>query len=86
MPKPKDTGLAAFTENPQDEEEKLSLSRYQSKAKGKWVHNQLRMTQDQWELARQFAMSERVSLNKLALLGISRLRQDKGLPPLPDLC
>ena len=61
------------------------LSRYQSKAKGKWVHNQLRMTQDQWELARQFAMSERVSLNKLALLGISRLRQEKGLPPLPDL-
>jgi len=43
------------------------------------------MTQDQWELARQFAMSERVSLNKLALLGISRLRQEKGLPPLPDL-
>jgi hypothetical protein len=30
-------------------------------------------------------MSERVSLNKLALLGISRLRQEKGLPPLPDL-
>jgi hypothetical protein len=85
MPKSKDTGLAAFTDNPQDEKEKLSLSRYQSKAKGKWVHNQLRMTQDQWELARQFAMSERVSLNKLALLGISRLRQEKGLPPLPDL-
>jgi len=85
MPKPKDTGLASFTDTPQDEEEKRSLSRYRKKAKGKWVHNQLRMTHGQWELARQFSDSEGVSVNQLALLGISRLRQDKGLPPLPDL-
>jgi hypothetical protein len=85
MPKAKDTGLAAFTENPQDEEGKPSRSRYQIKGKGKWVHNQLRMTHDQWELITQFADSTGTSVNRLALLGISKLREDKGLPPLPDL-
>jgi hypothetical protein len=43
------------------------------------------MTHDQWELITQFADSTGTSVNKLALLGISRLREDKGLPPLPDL-
>jgi hypothetical protein len=45
----------------------------------------MRMTVEQWELATQFAFSERKSLNQLALLGISKLREEKGLPPLPDL-
>ena len=85
MPKPKATGLAEFTDASQDEEEKPSLSHYRQKAKGKWVHGQLRMTHGQWELVRQFSDSEGISLNQLALIGISRLRQEKGLPPLPDL-
>ena len=66
MPKPKNTGLASFTDAPQDEDEKPSLSRYRKKAKGEWVHIQMRMS-------------------LLGLIGISRLRQEKGLPPLPDL-
>jgi hypothetical protein len=83
MPKAKDTGLAAFTETPEAEEEKPS--RVRTRGKGKWVHNQLRMTHDQWELSHQFARSEGISLNRLALLGISKLREEKGLPGLPDL-
>jgi hypothetical protein len=43
------------------------------------------MTHDQWELSHQFARSEGISLNRLALLGISKLREEKGLPGLPDL-
>ena len=82
-PKSKDTGLAAFTDSPQEEEEKRSPTR--TKGKGKYVHNQLRMTHDQWELSHQFARSEGISLNRLALLGISKLREEKGLPGLPDL-
>jgi hypothetical protein len=82
MPKAKDTGLASFTETP-PEDKKPSTRR--PKAQGKWVHGQMRMTVEQWELATQFAFSERKSLNMLALLGISKLREEKGLPPLPDL-
>jgi hypothetical protein len=83
MPKAKDTGLASFTETPNVEEKKPARRR--GKGEGKWVHNQLRMTQEQWELIHQFAFSEKKSVNMLALLGISKLREDKGLPPLPDL-
>ena len=83
MPTAKDTGLAAFTDTSPTEEEQPS--RIRTKGKGKWVHNQLRMTHDQWELSHQFARSEGISLNRLALLGISKLREDKGLPGLPDL-
>jgi hypothetical protein len=85
MPKPKNTGLASFTDAPQDEDEKPSLSRYRKKAKGEWVHIQMRMTHGQWVLATQFADSEGISMSLLGLIGISRLRQEKGLPPLPDL-
>jgi hypothetical protein len=83
MPKAKDTGLASFTETPAEQEKKPSARR--PKGQGKWVHGQMRMTVEQWELATQFAFSERKSLNMLALLGISKLREEKGLPPLPDL-
>lgn len=83
MPKAKDTGLAAFTDTPAIEEKKPSRRR--GKGEGKWIHNQLRMTHEQWELAHQFALSQKKSINMLALLGISKLREDKGLPPLPDL-
>ena len=44
MPKPKNTGLASFTDAPQDEDEKPSLSRYRKKAKGESVDIQMRMT------------------------------------------
>jgi hypothetical protein len=83
MPKAKDTGLASFTETPAVEEKKAPTRR--PKGQGKWVHGQMRMTVEQWELATQFAFSERKSLNQLALLGISKLREEKGLPPLPDI-
>jgi hypothetical protein len=83
MPKPKNTGLAAFTETQEDEEKKPARRR--GKGEGEWVHNQLRMTHEQWELIHQFAFSQKKSINKLALLGISKLREEKGLPPLPNL-
>jgi hypothetical protein len=87
MPKPKDTGLAAFTEAPEAEQDKphTGTKGIRTKGKGKWVHNQLRMTHDQWELINQFADSVGTSVNRLALLGISKLREDRGLPRLPGL-
>jgi hypothetical protein len=43
------------------------------------------MTDEQQELSHQCARSEGISLNRLALLGISKLREAKGLRDLPDL-
>jgi len=43
------------------------------------------MSHEQWELITQFADSVGTSVNRLALLGISKLREDRGLPGLPGL-
>jgi hypothetical protein len=85
MPKPKNTGLAAFTEPEAEDKPHAGPKSIRTKAKGKWVHNQLRMSHEQWELITQFADSVGTSVNRLALLGISKLREDRGLPGLPGL-
>jgi hypothetical protein len=42
----------------------------------------LRMTQSQWRRAHDLSESEGVSINQLALDGISKILKEKGLPPL----
>jgi hypothetical protein len=44
----------------------------------------LRMTQSQWRKAHDLSESEGLSINQLALDGISRILRDKGLPPLGE--
>ncbi len=84
-PKPKTTGLAAFTEdldpNTQDAPPK-TYGRGQVKAGSGPRHITIRLTPDQWERAHQFARSEGVPVSQLAIKGISRLLKDKGLPEL----
>jgi hypothetical protein len=86
MPK-KDTGLSGFA-GVQEEaaKERVAKAHVRTRGTGKVIHAQLRFTsQDQWQRATQFAMTEGVSLNQLALMGISRLMQEKGLPGLLDV-
>ena len=52
------------------------------KAMGDVVHVTLRLDREQWERAHQLARSEGVSLNQLAIDGISKLLEDRGLPAL----
>jgi transposase InsO family protein len=84
-PKPKNTGLAAFTEEPdpntQDAPPK-TYGRGQVKAGSGPRHITIRLTPDQWEKAHQFARSEGIPVSQLAIKGISRLLKDKGLPEL----
>ena len=83
MAKEKDTGLSAFTETQETAvEEQAASANVRTKATGKIIHAQLRLKPEQWERAHQFARAEGVSLNQLAIRGISRLLQDKGLPAL----
>jgi hypothetical protein len=82
--KDKDTGLSAFTDTQEEAaRERVKKAHVRTRATGKIIHAQLRFTsQDQWQRAKVFAMSEGVSLNQLALMGISRLLEEKGLPGL----
>ena len=86
MAKEKDTGLSAFTETQEIAvEERATKANARTKATGKIVHAQLRLNRRQWELAHQFARSEGVSLNQLAIRGITKLMEEKGLPGLIDI-
>lgn len=82
-PKPRDTGLAALTDEPEDTTaQTTSHRRGRPKGKGDIVHVTLRLTHDEWERAHQLARKEGCSLNDLAIMGISRILKDKGLPEL----
>jgi hypothetical protein len=81
----KDTGLSAFTDTQETAvEERTTKANARTKATGKIVHAQLRLNHAQWERAHQFARSEGVSLNQLAIRGMSKLMEEKGLPGLID--
>lgn len=52
------------------------------KATGDIVHVTLRLTRTQWENAHKLSVSERSSINQLAIDGLNKLLADKGLPGL----
>jgi hypothetical protein len=83
-PKPKNTGLADFTADPEPDTQENARGggRGHVKAGGGVRHVTLRLTPDQWERAHQFARSEGVPLTQLAIKGISELLKKKGLPEL----
>jgi predicted HicB family RNase H-like nuclease len=68
------------TAPPETEESKRKKRR--RKATGEIVHVTLRLNHEQWNKAHQFARSEGVSLNQLAIDGINMLLKDRGLPEL----
>ena len=83
MPK-KDTGLSGFADVQEEAaKEHAAKTHMRTKGTGKVIHAQLRFTsEDQWLRASHFAKSEGVSLNQLALIGMSKLMEEKGLPGL----
>lgn len=87
----KATGLAAFTRN---KGAARAIAAGQTAAvtgmpaggrrrgQGETVALTVRMARGDWERLHQLAVSEGVSLQSLALVGLSRVFTDKGLPPL----
>ena len=53
-----------------------------TKGTGKYYHVTLRLTQDQWERAHQLARSEGMPLAQMAIRGLSKILEEKGLPKL----
>ena len=88
----KPTGLAAFARNkaasqaagtnqPVTAAEKPAGGK-RSRGQGETVALTVRVTRGDWERLHQLAVHEGVSLQSLAMLGLSRVFTDKGLPPL----
>jgi hypothetical protein len=85
MSKNKTTGLAAFTKPKTGETQETRLETLRTRGKRPVVALSIRMTRPDWERLHQLAVAEGVSINRLALLGLSRLFAEKGLPPLESL-
>ena len=81
--KGKGPGLTGFFESKDAaEEEESTASNIRMKGTGKYYHVTLRLTQDQWERAHQLARSEGVPLAQMAIRGLSKILEEKGLPKL----
>ena len=53
-----------------------------TRGQGAFVGITLRLSREQWDRLHDLARAEGVSLNALALRGLSRLFAERGLPPL----
>ena len=81
--KKKSPGLTGFFENKDvAEADKPSAAETRTKGTGKYYHVTLRLTHDQWNRAHELARSEGVPLAQMAIRGLSKILEEKGLPKL----
>lgn len=89
----KTTGLAAFTrkgveasKQPAQEQnaEAPIAARQRGRGKGDVVALTVRLPRAEWERVHQLAVSEGVSIQSLAVEGLSNLFKEKGLPSLTE--
>jgi hypothetical protein len=83
MPK-KDTGLSEFADTQEEvAKERVAKTHVRTKGTGKVRHSQLRFyDESNWKQAHMFALDQGISLNMLAVMGISKLMEERGLPGL----
>jgi hypothetical protein len=92
MTSKKSTGLAAFTRKSQPaaaEAPAVATSTAATlipgarrRGQGETVALTVRLPRAEWERLHQLAVAEGVSLQGLALLGLSKVFAEKGLPPI----
>jgi len=83
----KATGLAAFTRKSaatQDEKIEVVPVRERGRGKGEKVALTVRLQRADWERVHQLAVAEGVSIQALAVEGLSKVFAEKGLPGLVD--
>jgi hypothetical protein len=83
----KATGLAAFTHkgaaaNQGRTADAAAPVRQRERGKGDVVALTVRLPRAEWERVHQFAVSEGVSIQALAVEGLSKMFAEKGLPKL----
>jgi hypothetical protein len=79
---PRPTGLAAFTRKstPPDDAPGASSASVRRRGQGQTVALTVRLRRADWERLHQLAVAEGVSLQQLALTGLSKIFAGKGLP------
>jgi len=89
----KPTGLAAFTRKGSASAQQTATNlesiaklpaerRQRGRGKGEVVALTIRLPRAEWERVHQLAVSEGVSIQSLAVDGLSKIFVEKGLPPL----
>ena len=82
----KKTGLAQFTKQNSKSESKSEAQetkpREKQRGKGDVVALTVRLSRDDWQRVHQLALSEGVSIQRLAVDGLSKLFEEKGLKKL----
>ena len=81
----KATGLAAFTRKvavSRDTAIETAPARQRGRGKGDIVALTVRLPRAEWERVHQLAVSEGVSIQTLAVEGLSKVFVEKGLPSL----
>jgi hypothetical protein len=83
----KPTGLAAFTRKGAAFAQQTTTDREQTtearrRGKGDVVALTVRLPRAEWRRVHQLALDEGVSIQQLAVDGLSRLFTERGLPPL----
>ena len=81
----KPTGLAAFTRNrgAQAPSPEVTASKTgRKRAQGETVALTVRVPRAEWARLHQLAVAEGVSLQSLALTGLSKVFAEQGLPPI----
>lgn len=81
----KDTGLAAFTKKQAEPQAASTVARTvetRRRGKGEIVSLTVRLPRAEWERVHQLAVSEGVSIQALAVAGLSKIFAERGLPEL----
>lgn len=81
----KDTGLAAFTKKQPEPQATSTVARAvetRRRGKGEIVSLTVRLPRAEWERVHQLAVSEGVSIQALAVAGLSKIFAERGLPEL----
>lgn len=84
----KTTGLAAFTRKnntlTQETDQETLHVRNRNRGKGEKVALTVRLSRAKWERVHQLAVAEGVSIQALAIEGLSKIFTEKGLPALDE--
>lgn len=81
----KDTGLTAFTKKQLEPQAASTAARtvgIRRRGKGEIVSLTVRLPRAEWERVHQLAVSEGVSIQALAITGLSKVFAERGLPEL----
>lgn len=80
--KPKTSALEKYVKGASSEAAATTPEPVRSRGRGETVAITVRLSRAQWERIHQLAVTEGVSIQHLAVVGLSNLFREKGLPNL----